>query len=131
MIDGSVSSPQWRRRCDVPSRVAGKVYLGDYTTTSNVVAESSVSTVNNGQWRHVAIVQSVAGNYLKIYIDGVEDYSLNGYYTGTANSRYTVVGGARGNSASWQGVYTGSLCMPTLIIGTALTAANIQDLAGL
>lgn len=107
---------------------SGKVYVSDYTITSNVVAESSVATVNDGRWRHVAIVQSAAGNYFKIYIDGVEDHSTVGYYSSrSADAQWIAIGAALNYGA----VFQGSLCMPTVIVGTALTAANIQNLAGL
>jgi concanavalin A-like lectin/glucanase superfamily protein len=104
---------------------SGEVFFSQHPSDAGII--SSVSTINDGEWHHVAYVQNEPGSSKrKIYIDGTLDKWLDNVetYSGLAPDLWTI--GGRLNPGSYR-YFQGHLDDVRFYDG-ALTANEIVSL---
>lgn len=94
---------------------------------SNFANGSGTTALNDGVWHHVAMVANRAAQNVKLYVDGVQEASVNhvGIGGNLDNSYPLLIGTDRG-----YGAYINGLIDEPAVVGRALSAAEIAALAG-
>jgi uncharacterized repeat protein (TIGR03806 family) len=101
----------------------GKVAFGVGTATSNF-SIASQTTVNNGQWHHVAATRNASNGVMSLYVDGVLQVATNG-----PTGSQTALNGLRIGCLNSGGGFLAGSIDEVLLYDTVLNSSQVAALA--